>query len=302
MKNGHFLENGWINVRKCSGASSAKIVAIVKKHFSLKKIGHIGTLDLEAEGVLPLAIGEATKTIQYITNKYKIYRFFIKWGEETDTYDHVGKVIRTSDYRPNEMEIEKIITKYFTGNILQKPPKFSAIKIKGERAYNLARKNINFDIKEKKIFISYFKYVKSIENTITEFEVKCSSGTYIRSLANDLAIKMGTYGHTAKIIRIEDCFFKISDAIGLEKIKKVKKSELKNYLYPVDYVLNNLKNFEVEKKYSDLLKDGKIVYVDFLKKKLVDRNEFILIKCQGKLVSIANLQKGYIIPQRNFNN
>ena len=144
MKKNISYESGWLNINKKVGLSSAKIVGKIKKKFSLKKIGHLGTLDPQAEGVLPLAIGEATKTIKFITNKVKIYRFTVKWGEETETFDHEGVVTRSSPYIPKEKEIKEVIDEYFIGNIVQKPPKFSAVKINGERAYNLARRKIKF--------------------------------------------------------------------------------------------------------------------------------------------------------------
>ncbi len=302
MKKDVFSNNGWLNLNKKAGISSAKIVGKIKRHFSLKKIGHLGTLDPQAEGVLPLALGEATKTIQFISNKIKIYRFVVKWGQETDTFDHEGCVTRTSNYIPNEKEIKKVINKFFIGNIFQRPPIFSAVKINGERAYELARKKIEFKIKEKNIKIYYFKWLRNLDEKHSEFEVKCGPGTYVRSLANDLAINIGTFAHTSKIVRIKDSFFNIGKAIDYENLLKMNNEHMNKILYPVEFVLKNFQALELEKKYLESIKNGKVTYIEILGKKIVTNKESILIKSSGKLVSVANLEKGYIIPKRNFNN
>lgn len=302
MKNYFFVNNGWLNLNKKAGISSAQIVGKLKKHFSLKKIGHLGTLDPEAEGVLPLAIGEATKTIQFISNKIKIYRFVVRWGEETNTLDHEGYVTRISDYIPGKKEIIKTLDEFFIGNIMQKPPIFSAVKVNGERAYNLARKKIEFKISEKNIMIHYFKWIRNPDEKHSEFEVKCGPGTYIRALANDLAIKMGTFAHTSKIVRTKDSFFNIKKAINFESLIHMDNAHMNKILYPVEYVLKNCQVLNLEKKYLESIRNGKTTYIDFLKEKLVNKSENILIKSEGKLVSVANLEKGYIIPKRNFNN
>ena len=149
--------NGWLNVFKEQGYTSSHIVRTLKKKFNIKKIGHYGTLDPLASGVLPLALGEATKTIQFITCNQKSYSFFINWGKETDTCDKAGKVLRETNARPNIAEIKPTIKKYFLGNIDQTPPIFSAVKVNGKRAYQLARKNEKFEINSKRIKIIKFE-------------------------------------------------------------------------------------------------------------------------------------------------
>ena len=149
--------NGWLNIFKEQGYTSSYIVRTLKKRFNIKKIGHYGTLDPLASGVLPLALGEATKTIQFIAFNRKAYSFFINWGKETDTCDKAGKVLHETDSRPNIAEINPIIKKYFIGNIDQTPPIFSAVKVNGKRAYQLARKNEKFEINSKRIKITKFK-------------------------------------------------------------------------------------------------------------------------------------------------
>ena len=132
--------------------------------------------------------------------------------------------------------------------------------------------------------------------------MKCGPGTYVRTLANDLAIKIGTFAHTSKIARIEDCFFNIDKALDLEMLMSIGNNKLNKILYPVDYAVKNFRELYLERKYLDSIKNGKITFVDFLEKPFINDKETVLIKNKGKLVSIANLEKGYIIPQRNFNN
>ena len=293
--------NGWLNVFKEQGYTSSHIVRTLKKKFNIKKIGHYGTLDPLASGVLPLALGEATKTIQFITCNQKSYSFFINWGKETDTCDKAGKVLRETNARPNIAEIKPTIKKYFMGNIDQTPPIFSAVKVNGKRAYQLARKNEKFEINSKRIKIIKFELLKFINKNKAQFLVSCGPGTYVRSLARDLSKKLGTLGYASDIVRLKNSYFCISRSISFDKIIKSNKSNFYNKLLPVDYVLKNFEEIKLEKKYSDMLKDGKIVFLSEYNNN-EERDSIFLIKCNSELVSIANLKKGYIIPRRNFNN
>ena len=293
--------NGWLNVNKPSGISSSDVVNKVKKKLGFKKrIGHLGTLDPLATGVLPIALGEATKTINYISYKKKKYSFEIKWGIKTETGDEEGMVINEAKKIPDKKALEECIKKNFLGKIRQTPPKYSAVKIRGVRAYTLARKNIDFKIEPKEIEIYNF-IIKSFEKKgITSFEVLCSPGTYIRSLANDLAEKLGTYGHTLSINRLSDSFFKIGNAVPLKDLLE-EKEVLNEKLLPVDYVLYNLEKINIENKYSEKLKNGIMIKAEDINKIGKNTQEPILLKNRGRVVSIANLKKGYIIPCRNFN-
>ncbi len=293
--------NGWLNVFKEQGYTSSHIVRTLKKRFDIKKIGNYGTLDPLASGVLPLALGEATKTMQFITYNQKSYSFFINWGKETDTCDESGKVLCETNIRPNISEIKPTIQKHFMGNIDQTPPIFSAVKINGKRAYQLARKNEKFEINSKRINIIKFELLRSINKNKAQFIVSCGPGTYVRSLARDLSKKLGTLGYTSDIVRLKNSYFCMSKSISFEKIIKYNISNLYNKLLPVDYVLKNFEEIKLEKKYSDMLKDGKIIFSgNYFNNG--ERDNFFLIKCKTELVSIANLKKGYIIPRRNFNN
>ena len=293
--------NGWLNIFKEQGYTSSYIVRTLKKRFNIKKIGHYGTLDPLASGVLPLALGEATKTIQFIAFNPKAYSFFINWGKETDTCDKAGKVLHETDSRPNIAEINPIIKKYFIGNIDQTPPIFSAVKVNGKRAYQLARKNEKFEINSKRIKITKFKLLRFINKNKAQFLVSCGPGTYVRSLARDLSKKLGTLGYASNIVRLKNSYFCISKSISFDKIIKTNTPNFYNKLLPVDYVLKNFEEIKLEKKYSDMLKDGKVVFLSKYDNN-EERNSVFLIKCNSELVSIANLKKGYIIPRRNFNN
>ncbi len=293
--------NGWLNVFKEQGYTSSHIVRTLKKRFNIKKIGHYGTLDPLASGVLPLALGEATKTIQFITCNQKSYSFFINWGKETDTCDKEGRVLDETDIRPNIAEIKPTIQKYFMGNIDQKPPIFSAVKVNGKRAYQLARKNEKFEIYSKKINITKFELLRFINQNKAQFIVSCGPGTYVRSLARDLSKKLGTLGYASEIVRLKNSYFCVSKSISYDKIIKSNTSNFYNKLLPVDYVLKNIEEIKLEKKYSDMLKDGKVVFLSKYNNNK-ERESIFLIKCNSELVSIANLKKGYIIPRRNFNN
>ena len=301
MNEGRFIINGWLNVFKEQGYTSSHIVRTLKKKFNIKKIGHYGTLDPLASGVLPLALGEATKTIQFINFTQKSYSFFINWGKETDTCDKAGKVLRETNIRPNIAEIKQTIKKYFMGNIDQTPPIFSAVKVNGKRAYQLARKNEKFAINSKRIKIIKFELLKFINKNKAQFLVSCGPGTYVRSLARDLSKKLGTLGYASSIVRLKNSYFCISRSISLDKIVKSNIQDFYNKLLPVDYVLKNFEEIKLEKKYSDMLKDGKIVFLSEFNNNEA-RDGIFLIKCNSQLVSIANLKKGYIIPRRNFNN
>ena len=168
--------NGWLNIYKEQGYTSSHIVRKLKKRFNIKKIGHYGTLDPLASGVLPLALGEATKTIPFITCNHKSYSFFIHWGKETDTCDNDGKVLYETSKRPDISKIKSVIDQYFIGDIAQTPPIFSAVKVDGKRAYEMARKNLQFEIKSRNIKITKFELINIISKNKAQFIVNSGPG------------------------------------------------------------------------------------------------------------------------------
>jgi len=293
--------SGWINIYKEEGITSLSISKALKKKFKFKKLGHLGTLDPLAEGVLPIAVGEATKSIKFITNNKKKYTFIIKWGEETNTCDREGKIIGKSKKRPSYEAIKFIIKKFFTGKIDQIPPMFSAVKINGKRAYKLARKDIDIKLKKKNINILNIEADKPDDENYCQFHVLCSKGTYVRSLARDIAKKLGTVGFAYKITRTADNIFDINNSYNLNQILSLNSEEIFEKLMPIECVLDEINIINLENKYSEMLKNGMIINSKLINREIRNDNKLIIVKNGDKLVSIANLEKEFIIPRRNFN-
>jgi len=215
---------GWINLYKPKDISSFGAIKKIKKKFNIKKIGHAGTLDPLAEGILPIAIGQTTKLIMFIQNQIKEYEFEIKWGEQTLTDDKEGEIIGTSAKIPKTNEIIKAL-KTFQGKIIQTPPKASAIKIKGVPAYKLLRSNVKFNIKEKNVYVHSLDYIESKNTFLTKLKIKCGKGFYVRSLARDLADFLGTKGHIYSLKRTKVGKFDIKNAILLDDLLKIRQMQ-----------------------------------------------------------------------------
>jgi tRNA pseudouridine55 synthase len=193
--------SGWVVLDKPVGMGSTEAVSKVKWLFQAEKAGHAGTLDPLASGMLPIALGEATKTVPYVMDGAKVYSFTVAWGEERSTDDREGAVTRTSEHRPTEAEILALLPKY-TGVIMQTPPQFSAIKIDGNRAYDLAREGEAVDIPPREVEIGRFDILRH-DGDGTLFEIECGKGTYVRSLARDMGRDLGSAGHIAELRRTE---------------------------------------------------------------------------------------------------
>jgi tRNA pseudouridine55 synthase len=193
--------SGWLILDKPVGMGSTDAVSKIKWLFQAEKAGHAGTLDPLASGMLPIALGEATKTVPYVQDGAKVYRFTIAWGEERSTDDLEGPVTKTSDTRPSQADIQALLPNY-TGVIMQTPPQFSAIKIAGERAYDLAREGETVDIPAREVEIGRLDIIEHTGDR-TILEVECGKGTYVRSLARDLGRDLGCYGHIAELRRTE---------------------------------------------------------------------------------------------------
>ncbi|RWG61579.1 MAG: tRNA pseudouridine(55) synthase TruB [Mesorhizobium sp.] len=193
--------SGWVVLDKPVGMGSTEAVSKIKWLFQAEKAGHAGTLDPLASGMLPIALGEATKTVPYVQDGAKVYRFTVAWGEERSTDDLEGPVTNSSDRRPAEAEVRALLPKY-TGVIMQTPPQFSAVKIAGERAYDLARDGGTVDIPAREIEIGRLDIVEhGVDRTV--FEVECGKGTYVRSLARDMGRDLGCFGHISELRRVE---------------------------------------------------------------------------------------------------
>lgn len=215
--------SGWLVLDKPVGMGSTEAVSKIKWLFQAEKAGHAGTLDPLASGMLPIALGEATKTVPYVQDGAKIYRFTVAWGEERSTDDLEGPVTKTSELRPAEAGVWALLPKY-TGIIMQTPPQFSAIKIAGERAYDLARDGETVDIPPREVEIGRLDLVEhATDHTI--FEVECGKGTYVRSLARDMGRDLGCYGHIAELRRIEVEPFTQDDFVTIAELEAARFGE-----------------------------------------------------------------------------
>ncbi|MCQ2914541.1 MAG: tRNA pseudouridine(55) synthase TruB [Alphaproteobacteria bacterium] len=246
--------SGWVVVDKPTGIGSTSVVGIIRKIFNAQKAGHAGTLDPAASGVLPVALGEATKTIPYVTDGDKIYSFSVKFGEATSTDDAEGTVIKTSDIIPTKEQIKKVIPE-FIGKISQVPPKFSAIHVDGKRAYDLARNEVEIKLEPRIIEIKRLELLSG-DNDTYNFEVECSKGTYVRSIARDLAEKLGSCGHVVALRRLKCANFLASNAFMLEKLKEMEHNALSNVLLSVETVLDDIPALPITQEQASLLSNG----------------------------------------------
>ncbi len=210
--------HGWVVLDKPVGMTSTHAVSVVKRAFSAKKAGHAGTLDPLASGLLPIALGEATKTVPFVMDGRKAYQFTVAWGTQTNTDDTEGSVIATSDKRPDEAAIVALLPR-FTGTIMQTPPKFSAIKIAGERAYDLARDGEDVELQARPVEIDALSIV-SHDGATTTFEAECGKGTYVRAIARDLGLALGCLGHVAHLRRTRVGPFAVADAAAVETLRE----------------------------------------------------------------------------------
>lgn len=232
--------NGWLIIDKPRGMGSTDVVNQMRFLLDANKNGHAGTLDPFATGVLPIAFGEATKLIAHIMNGSKEYEFMLKFGVQTDTDDSEGQVLASGGKIPSKQEILAILPQ-FIGKILQTPPKYSAIKINGERAYNLARRGLEPDMPAREVEIENLELINNPAPDSFSFKVRCSKGTYVRSLGRDIAFKLNTIGHLSELRRTKCSIFSLSDTILLENLKKiVYVSERQKFLLPVETSLRDI--------------------------------------------------------------
>ena len=294
--------DGWLGINKEVGMSSAKVVNKVKKIMKLKKAGHAGTLDPLASGVLPIALGEATKTMSYAMQTYKAYEFDINWGVATETDDLEGKISNISKVRPSKNEIIRALPN-FMGNIRQKPPVFSAIKIDGIRSYKLARKSIIVDIPEREVFIKNFKLVKSFDKNKARFIVECGKGVYIRSLARDLANCLNTYGHISYLKRLSVGTFLYKDAILLADLANlVDKATISEVIKPISFVLDDIPAIDINSDEAILISRGQKIYKADIELEEGKYYKEAFITSNETPIALAKLEGKYIIPFRVFNN
>lgn len=248
------MYNGIINVYKEKGYTSHDVVAILRGILGQKKIGHTGTLDPEATGVLPVCLGKGTKIAEYLVEKDKTYIAVFKLGEETDTQDHTGNIVKTLPVNVTEDELEIIINTYI-GDIEQLPPMYSAIKIQGKKLYELARKGEVVSRKKRHIHIKSIADIR-IELPFVKMTVVCSKGTYIRTLCNDISVSAGTCGHMIELERLESGVFTKETALTLDEIRdKKEKGTMSDIIIPID-ILFPYPKITIDSMYNNLLYNG----------------------------------------------
>ena len=294
---------GWLILDKPYGMTSTQAVGKVRFLFNAEKAGHGGTLDPLASGLLPIALGEATKTVSYAMDGRKVYRFTACWGEERTTDDLEGEVSTTSDKRPAREEIESILPR-FTGNIMQAPPAFSAIKVDGERAYDLARAGETVELAERPILIEALRLVDVPDPDHATFEVTCGKGTYIRSLARDMGRALGTAAHVTMLRRVAVGPFTEDHMISLENLTelghKAPGGDAKTgALLPIETVLDGIPALAIDEEQARRLKLGQAVLLRGANAPIAE--DAVLVTSGGKPVGIGLIEQGSLKPKRLFN-
>ena len=294
------LVNGWVVLDKPSGMTSAKAVGRAKRFLNAAKAGHAGTLDPMATGVLPIAFGEATKVMPYAMDGEKVYRFSARWGEARTTDDAEGEITQVSPVRPSANQILAALPR-FIGDIQQRPPAFSAIKFKGQRAYDLARSGQLVELEPRTVSTKRLELIppvseKDADPDIAEFEMSCGKGTYVRALVRDLGQALGTYGHLSVLRRVRVGPFHESQAICLDKLEvMVHSAPLHACLLPIMTVLDDIPALAVTGSEATRLRYGQAVRVPSSKQGTVR------VTAEGKPVALAQIAGGELRPVRVFN-
>ena len=298
-------KNGWLVIDKPSGFTSFQVVKVIRKLYSVKKAGHAGTLDPLATGILPVALGEATKTIPYIIYTDKTYHFTVCWGDDRDTNDSDGRVIATSKKRPSEESILNILEN-FKGKFEQVPPDYSAIKVNGQRAYKLAREQKPVQLKARTVEVKSIKLLKIPDPDHAEFCVTTSKGFYVRSLARDLGLKLGTFGHIVSLRRSQVGSFYEKDSILLDSLLALEHSRDKfEALLPVERALDDIPALSLSESSAERLRYGQSISVteeaNWLDEKPDKANKLAYVTFNRKLLAVVALQDDYLKPIRIFN-
>ena len=289
--------SGWLVIDKPAGITSTAVVNKVRWAFGAKKAGHAGTLDPEATGVLAVALGEATKTIPYITDALKAYEFTVTLGAATNTDDAEGEIIKSSDQRPTDDEIKGALGG-FLGEIMQVPPKFSAVKIDGQRAYKLARDDEEFEIAARPLWVEELLMVDRPDADHVVLEMTCGKGGYVRSIARDLGEALGCFGHVHHLRRIWSGPFTAEEGMSLEKLEELaKQPELDNHLRPLEKGLADIAEVRCPPESLAKLRNGNPAVVIAHD---VEYGEECWASFDGEAVAVGVFKAGEIHPARVF--
>jgi tRNA pseudouridine55 synthase len=284
--------SGWLILDKPYDMTSTQAVGKVRWLFGARKAGHAGTLDPLATGILPIALGEATKTVPVVQNGGKVYRFTIAWGSATSTDDAEGEVIATSDRRPTATEIHDLLPT-FTGTIMQRPPIFSAIKIDGERAYDIARAGDEVTLEPRPVTIDSLPLLEHSTDS-SEFEMACEKGTYVRSLARDLAEALGTHGHVAVLRRTAVGTFTEARAVTLDALEVAANRDA--LLLPTAAGLTGLPEIRLTADEAVTLRHGNPVLLTGAGAPVALDDAWA--SCKGEAIAIGAVEQGQFKPRR----
>jgi len=296
--------NGWLVLDKPVGMTSTHAVSVVKRLFSAKRAGHAGTLDPLASGCLPIAFGEATKTVPFVMDGRKTYLFTVRWGEERDTDDAEGRIVATSPARPTPETVRALLPR-FTGAVTQVPPRFSALKIEGERAYDLAREGKVVELAPRPVDIHRLEFVDMTDSHHTVLAAECGKGTYVRALARDLGRELGCLGHVVALRRTAVGTFTEDRAITLDALQTAclptpgADNGAASALLPVEAGLASLPSLVVSRADAGRLARGQAVLLRGRDAPLMEG--WVAVSAQGSLVALAEIDRGELRPRRIFN-
>ncbi len=293
--------HGWLVLDKPAGMTSTQAVGAVRRLFDAQKAGHAGTLDPLATGLLPIALGEATKTVPYAVDGTKHYLFTVRWGAATDTDDAEGRVVETSERRPAREAIEALLPG-FTGEILQVPPAFSAIKVAGERAYDLAREGEVVKLEARPVYIEALELVDVPDRDTAVLRARCGKGTYVRALARDMGAALGCLGHLTALRRTRVAAFTEDQAVTLEAVEAAARDgadALHRLLLPVEAALQDLPMVSVAQGDAARLLRGQAVLMRGRDAPIISGPAYAT--CKGHLIAVGRIDKGELHPVRGFN-
>ena len=297
--------SGWLCLDKPYDLTSTSAVTRVRRAFNAQKAGHAGTLDPLATGILPIALGEATKTVPFLVDADKAYRFTIQWGRNTTTLDREGETTGTSDLRPTRDEVEAVLSE-FVGEVDQIPPNYSAIKVDGERAYDLARAGEDFELKARSVTIHSARVSDAPDTDHIEIEIECGKGTYVRAVVRDLAARLGTCGHVDQLRRTRVGRFTEDAAISLETLENLSyEARLSEALLPVETALDDIPALAVTDEDAFRLAQGRAIVllprqVETLKAELTPGDRTVSAMVGERLVALCEMRAGRLNPVRVF--
>ena len=293
--------NGWLVLNKPIGLTSVAALNKVKRLFNARKAGHAGTLDPLATGVLPIAFGEATKTVPYAVDSEKGYRFTVRWGAETTTDDSEGEVVEENEARPTREQIEAALDD-FRGEIEQTPPRFSAVKVEGARAYDLAREGEAFELRSRTVDVHRLEIIDIPDRDTCIFEADCGRGTYVRAIARDLGRALGCLGHICALERTRVGGFHVEEAVTLEDIENASEAgpeALRALLAPVHTALTALPEIRLSQQDAARVRRGQPVLLRGRDAPILNAKAYATVR--GTLVALGEVSHGEFTPERVFN-